>query len=95
MKNVLQIPSDIGDHCRAAAQVLSQENARLGDLWDIWADADPDPQNGYYWMVKIDHLEITRLRRHIGQIAEFLDWIADHGEHGQPVDREEAGDDRG
>lgn len=86
MKNVLQIPFDVGEHCRAAAQVLTQENARLSDLWDIWADTDPDPENGDVWMVKIDHPEITRLRRHIGQITQFLDWLADHGEHGEAVE---------
>lgn len=95
MKNTLQIPSDIGDHCRAAAQVLTKENARLGDLWDIWADTDPDPENGDFWMVKIDHPEVARLRRHIGQIAQFLDWLADHGEHGQEVEHMEAAHERG
>lgn len=87
MRNILQVPSDIGEHCRAAAQVLSQENARLGDLWDIWADTDPDPECGDVWMVSIDHPEVTRLRQRLGQIAQFLDWLADHGEHAQPVER--------
>lgn len=86
MKNVLQIPSDVGETCRAAAQLLTQENARLSDLWDTWTDTDPDPEHGFYWTVNIDHPEVDRLRRHLNQITQFLDWLADHGEHGEAVE---------
>lgn len=85
----LQIPSDIGEHCQTAATALLQHKAMLDGLWELWADEDPDPENGFYWTLHIEHPDADRMRRNMMQIAHFLEWLAQHGQHEQEVGRVE------
>lgn len=76
MKGAIVLPGDVAEHCRAAANALKARQHRLKSLHDLWADEDPDPENGYFWHVKIEHPEASQLRNDLGKIAEFLEWLA-------------------
>ncbi|MFP1645691.1 hypothetical protein [Pontitalea aquivivens] len=87
-KPILQIPADVGAHCRQAASVLTQANARLARLLEIWADDDPDPENGDFWHVQIAHPEVARLRENLRRVTDTLNFLADHGDHGLEIERQ-------
>lgn len=93
MKQVLQIPTDVGEYLRGAAKVLDGEKANLDQLYEIFKDEDPDPENGWFWSISLDRKETDRLRENLKRVIEILNWLADHGNHGGPVERTEASHD--
>lgn len=70
------IPADVAEHVRKVAEVLDAHRAEIDRLWSIWADTDPDPENGDFWHVQIAHPDADRLRRNLGEAAAFLRWLA-------------------
>lgn len=76
MKGAITLPGDVAEYCRAAANVLKARQSRLKLLHDLWADEDPDPENGYFWHVQIEHPEASQMRNDLGKVAEFLEWLA-------------------
>lgn len=86
MKNVLQIPSDVGQHCRQAALALESSrrflNQRIEDARETSARLG-DPE----WPVMFDTADTARTRDNLAQAAQFLDWLAQHAVHGKPIER--------
>lgn len=79
MAQDISIPADVAEHCGKAAEALGRHVARLEYLHELWADEDPDAENGHFWHVQIAHPEATQLRDNLAQVAEFLDWLAKFG----------------
>lgn len=70
------IPADVAGHLTRASEVLLAHKAQLDREWDIWADEDPDPENGDFWMLRIDNPDADKLRKNLKQVAEFMAWLA-------------------
>lgn len=85
MKAVLQIPNDVGQHCRQAAMALESSrrflDQQIEDARETAARLD-DPN----WPVMIDPADLARTRNNLAQAAQFLDWLAQHGAHGKEVE---------
>lgn len=82
---ILQIPSDVGDCCRKVAKVLESSRDYLHDSIEETArlmEGEPD------WTVDFPPESIRRTRDNLAKAAEFLNWLADHGEHQQPIERQ-------
>ena len=86
MTAILQIPADVGSWCRHAAQILKSSSEALAVDIDLSRDShDPDG-----FPVFLDNRVAARLRDNLVRIAEALDHLADHGEHGRPIERTDA-----
>lgn len=90
MKQVLQIPADVGGYCREAAKVLESSARYLTREIDLMAEPDQEE-----WTVYLDSPEAIRLRDNVRKAAQWLDWLAQHGAHGEPVERVEKNDPAG
>lgn len=85
-KPILQIPPDVGTYCRAFAKALSSSHGFLDKRikqYAEWMDGEPD------YSVEFSPDEIGTTRDNLAKAAEFMNWLADHGEHGKPVERVE------
>lgn len=76
MSATFSIPADVASHLARISEVLLTHKAQIDRDWDIWADEDPDPENGDFWMLKIDSPDADKLRNNLQKIAEFLAWLA-------------------
>lgn len=93
MKNVLQIPSDVGAYCREAAKVLESSARFLTREIDMCRDpADASDADGFTVFMESD--EVARTRDNVRRAAQWLDWLAQHGVHSRPVERVEAAHER-
>ena len=80
----LQIPQDVGEFCKKAAVALGSSRDFLDGRikqYAEWAEADGETE----YDISFSPDEIGRTRANLAKAAEFLDWLAQHGEHGQPV----------
>lgn len=76
MTDTFTIPTDIAEQCRRAGEALDAHKVRLDRLFEIWADEDPDPENGDFWHIQIAHPKADQLRRDLAVIADFLGWLS-------------------
>lgn len=83
-KNILQIPADVGEYCREAAKALEWYARFL--TREIEITAEPDEES---WTVYLDSPDAIKMRDNVRRAAQFLDWLAQHGAHGEPVERTE------
>jgi len=84
-ENILQIPYDVGEQLKVASRLLSGQSAMLDRELVVWSDIDPDPENGHFGKVCLDHRHVERMARNLAEIAQFLGALAEYGDHGQPV----------
>ena len=82
MKQVLQFPADVGAYCREAAKVLESSARYLTREIDLMAEPDQSE-----WTVYLDSPEAIRLRDNVRQAARWLDWLAEAGARGEPIER--------
>lgn len=78
MKQVLQIPADVGGYCREAAYALAAHARLIERALDLWSDTDPDPDNGFFWTIQIDHPDARTMQRNLAKAAAFLEMLHDH-----------------
>ncbi|WP_295047469.1 hypothetical protein [uncultured Paracoccus sp.] len=81
MKQVLQIPADVGGYCREAAYALTAHARLIERALDLWSDTDPDPdpENGHFWTIQIDHPDAHTMQRNLTKAAALLEMLHDHG----------------
>lgn len=82
--STLQIPKDVGEFCRKAALALASSHAFLEariNQYAAWAEADGDTD----YDISFSPDEIGRTRDNLAKATEVFNWLAAHGDHGQPV----------
>jgi hypothetical protein len=80
----LQIPKDVGEFCRKVALVLASSHAFLEERinqYAAWAEADGETE----YDISFSPDEIGRTRDNLAKATETFNWLAAHGDHGQPV----------
>ena len=74
MADELIIPADVGDHCRRVADYLDRACFDLDCALRLWAHPDDDD-----WYVQLEHVDAEQMRKNLGEIAKFADFLAKHG----------------